>query len=141
MPLIFPPFPGTILRCDFTNFKAPEMTKIRPVVLLSPKLQDAIRTTLLVIPLSTTEPSPAHNHHLKVCLPGEIIPVGLGGECWVKGDMVYSLSLDRLSFYHFERDKKTGKRNYYKDRFSSIDLFNIRKTVMYAIGLQEESKQ
>lgn len=141
MPLQFPPYPGTILRCDFTHFKAPEMTKIRPVVVLSPKMQNAARrTTLLVIPLSTTEPSPVYNHHLKVCLPGAIIPADLVRECWVKGDMVYSLSLSRLGLYHFARDKKTGKRDYYTDRFSSSVLLDIRKTVMHAVGLRYESK-
>jgi len=136
MPLKFPAPPGTILRCNFHTFKEPEMTKSRPVIVLSPLLQNHSRTTLLVAALSTTEPNPRHSYHLKVAFPGQTLPKDLIRECWLKGDMVYSLCLSRLDFYHFDRDKSTGKRVYYKDRFSGETLFNIRKAIMYAIGLQ-----
>jgi mRNA interferase MazF len=135
MPLKFPPFPGTILRCDFHTFKEPEMTKNRPVIVLSPKIKDITHTTLLVAPLSTTEPKPVHKHHLLLTLPGTTLPQGLSRECWLKGDMIYALSLKRFDFYHFERDKISGKRSYYMDRFMGKELFAIRKAVMHAIGL------
>jgi mRNA interferase MazF len=135
MPLKYPPLPGTILRCDFHTFKAPEMTKSRPVIILSPKIATIARTTLLVVPLSTTEPKPYYKYHLKVMLPGKALPKDLAHECWVKGDMIYALSPDRMNLYHFDRDKSTGKRSYYNDRFTGQELFDIRKAVMYAIGL------
>ena len=137
MPLKFPPLPGTILRCDFHTFKEPEMTKNRPVVVLSPKIQSSVRTTLLVAPLSTTTPNPVHKYHLKLMLPGPNLPHGLSRECWLKGDMVYALSLNRLDFYHFNRDKNSGKRTYYTDRFEEEYLFKIRKAIMHAIGLHQ----
>ena len=135
MALRFPPLPGTILRCDFHAFKEPEMTKSRPVIALSPKMQNITRTTLLVVALSTTEPKPVHKHHLSLVLPGIFLPKGLVRNCWLKGDMIYSLSPERMDLYHFERDKNSGKRSYYTDRFVGEDLFNIRKAVMHAIGL------
>ena len=135
MALKFPPSPGSILRCDFRAFKEPEMTKTRPVIVLSPKIKDAIRTTFLVVPLSSKEPNPIYRYHLKVILPGKTLPEGLSRECWLKGDMVYSLSLNRMDLFHFERDKITGKRSYYSDRFTGEELFNIRKAIMHAIGL------
>ena len=135
MPIQFPVPPGTILRCNFHTFKEPEMTKSRPVIVLSPLIQAHSRSTLLVAPLSTKEPNPCLNYHLKVTLPGTAIPKDLLRQCWLKGDMVYSLCLSRLDFYHFDRDKITGKRVYYKDKFTGEDLFNIRKAIMHAIGL------
>ncbi|MBI1326685.1 MAG: hypothetical protein GC136_03480 [Alphaproteobacteria bacterium] len=135
MSIKFPPLPGTILRCDFHAFKVPEMTKSRPVIVLSPKIKNVARTTLLVVPLITTEPNPLHNFHMQVTLPGNIIPEGLSRKCWLKGDMVYALSLSRLDFYHFGRDKISGKRHYYTERFIGEDLYRIRKAVMHAVGI------
>lgn len=103
--------------------------------MLSPKAQNSTRTTLLVVPLSTSDPSPVCKYHLQVTLPGGELPRGLARDCWVKGDMVYALCPSRLDLYHFERDKITGKRSYYSDRFTGEILFNIRKAVMAAIGL------
>lgn len=135
MALLYPPLPGTILRCDFHTFKEPEMTKARPVIVLSPKVKNHIRTTLLIVALSTKEPSTRHNYHMKVTLPGTELPEGLSRECWLKGDMVYSLCTSRLNFYRMGRDKHTGKRAYYTDRFTGESLFNIRKAIMHAVGL------
>ena len=135
MPLKFFPLPGTILRCDFHGFKVPEMVKSRPVIALSPKIQNIHRSTIIIVPLSTTEPKPLHKYNLKVTLPGEKIPDGIERECWLKGDMLYSLSIERLDLYHFGRDKLTGKRSYYTEKFSGEDLFNIRKAVSHAIGI------
>ncbi len=136
MPIKFPPSAGAILKCNFLDFKSPEMTKIRPVVVLSPRLEHGKRSTFLIVPLSTTEPQIIYDYHLKVTLPGVILPKGLSRECWVKGDMVYSLRMERLSFYQFNRNKETGSRSYYKERFFGDDLINIRKTLISAIGLK-----
>jgi uncharacterized protein YifN (PemK superfamily) len=111
------------------------MTKSRPVIVLSPKVQNITRTTLLVAPLSSKEPIPAHKYHMRLRLPGKILPKDLFRECWLKGDMIYALCQSRLDLYHFERDKSTGKRTYYTDRFTGETLFNIRKAVMHAIGI------
>lgn len=137
MALIYPPLPGMILRCDFHSFKEPEMTKARPVVILSPKIKNINRTTYLVAALSTTEPRPRHNYHLQLILPGQVLPKKLSRDCWLKGDMVYSLCSSRLDLYHLERDKDSGMRQYYKERFDKETLFNIRKCVMHAVGIHE----
>ncbi|MEI6729757.1 MAG: type II toxin-antitoxin system PemK/MazF family toxin [Pseudomonadota bacterium] len=135
MPIKYPPLPGTILRCDFNSFKEPEMSKVRPIIVLSPKIKNTIRNTILVVPLSTTAPKPICKYHLQVSLPGDILPKGLQRECWVKGDMIYALSLERLSMYHFDRDKISGKRAYYECRFLGQELHDIRKAVMHAVGI------
>ena len=135
MPFKYPQFPGTIIRCDFSAFKEPEMTKIRPAIILSPKIKDEIRTTYLVVPLSSKEPDKIHKYHIKLSLPGVLLPHGLSRECWMKGDMIYSLSPKRMDLYRLGKDKNSGNRVYYTDRFSGIELQNIRKAIMHAIGV------
>jgi hypothetical protein len=55
MPIQEHPATGTILICDFTGMKEPEMVKRRPVVVISPKI--AVRRGLCtVLGLSTVPP-------------------------------------------------------------------------------------
>ena len=55
MPLRFFPRAGQVFVCDFTSFKEPEMTKKRPVIVISPRLP--YRSDIVtVVPLSTTPP-------------------------------------------------------------------------------------
>ena len=95
MPIHFVPAPGTVLLCDYsTGFVPPEMTKRRPVVVLSPF--SAHSSTVLVVPISTSRPVPHEAHHV-------LIPAGKyrflhrGVDCWIKGDMISAVSLTRLS--------------------------------------------
>jgi mRNA interferase MazF len=92
MPIQFLPRPGTVLLCDYTTgFVPPEMTKRRPVVVLSPGPQ-----TLLVVPLSTSEPTPRELHHVQI-LAGHYRFLDRRVDSWVKGDMISAVSLKRLS--------------------------------------------
>jgi mRNA interferase MazF len=134
MPLQFPPYPGAILRCDFQGFKEPEMVKPRPVIVISPKAERMNRRICTIVPLSTTHPNPIQRYNLKITLPGIILPNGIRRECWVKGDMIYALSLDRLDLYRLGKDGQ-GKRAYYYDRIDNNALFEIRKAVGHSIGL------
>lgn len=94
MPLQFQPSAGTILQCDFRGFVAPEMVKPRQVVVLAKHKRAA--KLVYVLPLSTTPPhAPELAHQL------ERIPILRPGQdpntpIWVKCDMVYTLSTDRL---------------------------------------------
>jgi mRNA interferase MazF len=46
---------GQILICDFSSgFVEPEMVKVRPVVVISPKPRKSIHSLCTVVPLSTT---------------------------------------------------------------------------------------
>ncbi len=38
MPISFHPRAGRMFMCDFSGFQPPEMVKVRPVVVISPKL-------------------------------------------------------------------------------------------------------
>lgn len=59
MPLSYYPSPGEIVLCDYaTGFIPPEMVKLRPVVIVSPRLRKR-GDLVAVVPLSTTAPNPA----------------------------------------------------------------------------------
>ena len=64
MALLFVPSPGTLLMCDFdTGFQPPEMTKRRPVVVVSPRRRRAMTKLCTVVPLSTAVPNQVEPFH------------------------------------------------------------------------------
>ena len=127
MPLQFRPSPGTVWMCDFdTGFKAPEMVKVRPVVVISPQ---AGRGSGLctVVPLSATKPIPEEPFHHRMdpsSLPGKFAQK----ETWAKCDLLYTVSLARLS-----RATKRGQAATF--RVLDEDLDAIRQCVKIALGL------
>lgn len=137
MALRYLPSPGAVLRCDFSGFKPPEMVKPRPVVVISTRPERTNKRTCIVVALSTSAPEPVERHHECIALPGEHLPKDLQRDCWVKGDMVYSVALDRLDLYRLEKET-SGKRVYYQTRFDKLALYTIRKRVGHAIGLHEK---
>ncbi len=55
MPIPFYPRAGQMFMCDFTDFREPEMTKVRPVIVISPKLP--YRSEIVtIVPISLTAP-------------------------------------------------------------------------------------
>lgn len=133
MPIKHHPYTGMILRCDFSGLKPPEMVKIRPVLVISPRPERLSKKTCIVVALSTTPPERIEKYHLKIELPSKL-PDNLSRECWLKGDMVYSLSFERMDLYRYARDHE-GKRKYYYDRVSADIIQKARKAVAYAIGV------
>lgn len=124
MSLPYAPRVGAIVMCAFPDcFAPPEMVKVRPVVVISPRLHG--RAGLVaVVPLSTTRPDPLCAHH--VSIPARLMPPcfqASSTERWAKCDMLYTLSLDRLSLVQGRRNRKTGKRSYEE---SNLDLSHIR---------------
>jgi len=63
MAITFVPDSGDVLMCDFIGFIAPEMTKVRRVIVLSPRSRDVFPGTYLVVPVSKTPPSRPEPHH------------------------------------------------------------------------------
>lgn len=131
-PLPYHPKQGEVLRCDFCNLVDPEMTKVRWVVVLSPKFLN--RPGLCtVIPLSTTAPNKIESYHVQLdkdpapqSAPGTIV--------WAKCDMLMTVSFSRLSAYHQGRTTD-GKRNYVNLAVSGKELGLIRQGALYALGL------
>lgn len=125
------PSAGQILICDFSSLstKSPEMTKKRPVIVLSPRMRRGNYCT--VVPLSTTAPVPvqAWNMRLRVNLPSPYTEP----EVWVKGDMLYTISFERL--YPFKAGKdEFGKRIYKSFEISADEMEQVWNCVFKGLG-------
>ena len=132
MALTFRPRPGTLLMCDFnTGFKPPEMTKRRPVVVISPRRRRLMSKLCTVVPLSTAVPNPVEPFHHR--MNPRSVPVELGTqESWAKCDMLYTVSMERLDRVLVNRD---GRRVFIAPRVLNEDLDAIRRGVTSALGL------
>ena len=133
MPLQFHPKCGTILICDFSGFQQPEMVKRRPVIAISPII-DNRPGLCTVVALSTTEPSLIKPYHYKMFID-PVLPRPYDSPFqWVKGDMIYSLSFQRLTLPFTKKDGK-GKRVYEKRVISKEDLKIVQNCVLHGLGL------
>lgn len=120
LPLYYHPKQGDVLLCDFTRgFVAPEMLKVRKVIVISPTATHK-RRLCTVVPISSTPPIQQEDwHHLL-----RENPLSSDGylELWVKCDMIYTVSFDRLDKIH----KKTRKgREYYVPQLSDEDMKGV----------------
>ena len=91
MAIKFQPEIGSILLCEFSGIE-PEMTKKRPVIILSsvsPRL-------CLVAPLSTTDPEEQQPWHCLINTP-KTLPAPYDSKVhWLKGDMISAVGFQRL---------------------------------------------
>jgi mRNA interferase MazF len=128
LPLTFHPGPGTIVICDFsTGFRPPEMVKVRPVVVISPRRRTIQLVT--VVPLSSTAPVPPEPWHYRL-LPGAYPPAR--GPIWAKCDMVQTVGLARLDRV---RAKIQGQSVYQAFQLGGAELAAILAGVRAALGL------
>jgi mRNA interferase MazF len=129
MALLFYPRAGQVFVGDFSDLKEPEMTKVRPVVVISPRLP--YRSNLVaIVPISLTAPK----HNLPFCFklsrnyhPNEVDTL----DSWAKCDMVMNVSLRRLSAF------KVGRRRYTFPELSPEDLLGVRLAVLAGLGLDK----
>lgn len=127
MALLFHPKAGQIFVGDFSDLKEPEMTKIRPVIVVSPRLP--YRSELVaIVPISLTAP----RHDLPYCYrlsknyhPNESDDL----PCWAKADMIMNIATRRLSAF------KVGRRQYAYPTLTPEDLAGVRKAVLCGLGL------
>ena len=128
MAITFVPDAGDVLMCDFTGFVAPEMTKVRRVVVLSPRARRAFPGTYLVVPVSKTPPVPAepHHHEFKARSYHFFDQVQ---SVWAKGDMVTCVGSHRL-------DRLMVNGRYTQCQIRKEDLQIIRKAVLHALGME-----
>ena len=126
--LTFHPEPGMLLICDFdTGFKAPEMVKKRPVVVISPRRRRSAAQLYTVVPLSTTAPNPVESFHHR--MDPKSLPASLRSQdTWAKCDMLYTVSLNRL-------DRVRVKSTYSAPHVLAGDLDAIRRGVIEALKL------
>lgn len=135
MAIRFPPAPGDILICDFSNgFRPPEMVKRRPVLVLSPRLRhrDGLCT---VVPLSTTVPRRNVPYQCLVTLPFAPPPPFQAIKVWAKADMLATVAFGRLDLMRSAR-KANGKRAWLKIRLSEQDFTRVQDCVRAALGFR-----
>lgn len=127
MPIGFFPRAGQILVCDFTGFKEPEMVKVRPVIIVSPKLP--YRSEIVtVVPISTT--AALHKLPFVVKLSKNYHPDEPDDlACWAKCDMLLNIARHRLSGF------KVGRRKWECPQATGEDLEAVRRGVLHGLGL------
>lgn len=127
------PTQGTILVCDFSGFIEPEMTKRRPVIVVSRKI-DSRPNLCTIVPLSTTEPKVIlPMHYLLVIDPPLPYPYN-SRQHWVKGDMLYAFRFERFNYLRTGKDYE-GKRTYVHPVISSDQLSRVQKCIMAGLGI------
>lgn len=138
MALTVHPEIGTVLICNYdSGFRAPEMTKIRLCVVVSPRLKrrDNLCT---VVPLSTTAPEPVEEYHHLVTLPRDIHKYE-GREKWAKCDMLATVSFSRLTMPYEQRVAYDSGRKFISMRLNDDDLQGVRNCVRRALGFDVEN--
>jgi uncharacterized protein YifN (PemK superfamily) len=126
--LTFHPGPGAIVICDFSEgFKPPEMVKVRPVVVISPRRRSSQVVT--VVPLSSAAPFPMEPWHHRLSPGG--YPPGRA-EIWAKCDMVATVGLGRLDRV---KVRIQGRLVYQTFQLGEEDMAAILTCVKAAIGL------
>lgn len=127
MGLLFHPRAGQIFMCDFSGFKVPEMTKLRPVIVISPRLPHRSEI-VAIVPVSLTPPT----HSLPFCyrLSKNYHPEEEDGRpCWAKADMLMNIGTYRLTAF------KIGRRKYVYPTLTPEDLAAVRHAVLCGLGL------
>jgi uncharacterized protein YifN (PemK superfamily) len=133
MSIPYHPEQGTILICDFKGFVEPEMVKRRPVIVISPRLRQRGKLCAIV-PLSTSTPSQIMPYHYKLHTDPELPEPYNEKYHWVKADMIYTVSFDRLSLPFIGKDL-SGKRIYDVRVIDKSDLIKIQHCILHGIGL------
>ncbi len=132
MAIKYSPKVGQILMCDFNGFKAPEMVKNRPIIILSTRPNG--HKLVSVTCLSTAVPTKEEQYHLK--MDAKHLPrtkFFRDKETWLKGDMVYTVGFDRLNLIKVGMDK--GKRIYHLDRLSRDTMKGVYSCVLHGLNL------
>jgi uncharacterized protein YifN (PemK superfamily) len=117
---------------DFSDLTEPEMTKFRPVIVVSPRLPYRSEV-VTIVPISLTAP----RHELPFCYklsrnyhPNEADDL----PCWAKADMVTNVALRRLNGF------KIGRRKWHYPQLSAADLVGVRRAVRCGLGLDRIEK-
>lgn len=128
MTLKFQPKIKSVLMCSFDGFVEPEMVKTRPVIVVARHRRNSKLVT--VVPLSTTAPLVMELHHHEMSV--NPLPDKPDVVCWVKCDMVYTVSIDRLDRYKM---RSWQGREYVVPEIGAGDFSCIQDCIRVALGL------
>jgi uncharacterized protein YifN (PemK superfamily) len=132
--LKYHPKQGTLVLVHFDRaFKQPEMVKSRPCIVISKRIKQ--RPNLVtVVPLSTTPPDPVMPYHCEIEIDLDLPPRWRAKTCWVKGDMIYSLSFERVNLFNLGRGED-GRRRYQTSTISQDSFDKVQNCVRAALDL------
>lgn len=134
LPDFYYPKQSHVLRCDFKGFIAPEMVKVRPVVVISPSARHGSKLCT-VVPISTTPPNPVSPWHIKLSQnPNPLETENV--EVWAKCDMLYTVSFARLDKFH--RKTRNG-REYLAPSMNREDFQRVLNGVKAYLAFQSET--
>lgn len=134
MPINYHPKKGAILICDFsTGFRVPEMVKRRPVIVVSPPIGTRPRLCTIV-PISTQPPIPAVPYQFQIEIDPPLPAPWHEGPNWVKADMMFAASFDRLDLIRDGKDE-CGNRKYREHIISETDLKRVRSCLLKSLGM------
>ena len=135
MTLLYHPRIGDVVMCEFPHcLRKPEIVKKRPVIVMT-REHKGRPSLCTVVPLSTTEPRPPREYHVKIDEAG--LPKSLRSRHhWAKCDMLYTLCLDRLDRVQSGRDRTTGQRIYETGRITIDEIAQIRTAILYALSIR-----
>ncbi|MDE2597017.1 MAG: type II toxin-antitoxin system PemK/MazF family toxin [Sphingomonadales bacterium] len=134
MPLLYHPRPGEIVLCNYgTGFVPPEMVKVRPVVVVSPRLRRR-GDLVAVIPLSTTAPNPPELYHCSLTLAQPLPHPFTAVDVWAKCDMVATVALSRLDRFRDGRNPQGG-RKFMTGMLTGEQLAQVRRSLLHGLGL------
>ena len=129
------PQQGTIVICDFKGLSEPEMTKRRPAILLTPPMKGR-HDLCAVVPLSGTAPNRVKPYHFKIHTNPPLPEPYTNTTHWVKGDMVYTMGLNRMFLPLLEKEGD-GTRKYDIRVIDEDDLIKIKACVLHGLGMGE----
>lgn len=113
--------------CSFSGFKVPEMVKVRPVVVVSPRLPRRSEI-VAVVPISLTEPMPLMPYQVRLSKnyhPAEADDL----PCWAIADLVMNIGIYRLESF------KVGRRKWASPQMTGDDLTVVREAVLHGLGM------
>lgn len=128
MALQFQPAVKTVLMCDFKGMIAPEMVKVRPVVVIARNRHNSKLVT--IVSISSTEPVPIRQCHHE--LPNNPMPGNEHIRSWAKCDMVITVSTDRLDRI---KVRTALGRSYIAPLLSNDDFVLIQQAVLHGMGM------
>lgn len=135
MALTYYPRQGEILLCDFTTgFVPPEMVKVRPVVVVSPRLRKR-GNLVTVVPLSTTQSDQIEEHHCLIELERALPRPFESPVMWAKCDMVYAVSLARLDRFRIRKKNGGSQRQFVSGQVNPSQLKSLKAAVLCGLGL------
>lgn len=135
MAISYHPGQGVILACDYRNLVPPEMDKKRPVIIMCKQIHE--RTNLCtVVPISTTPPEKMMPYHLKLFIDPPLPEPYENQHCWVKTDLIMSVSFQRLHLLTSGKDKG-GKRIYDIRVLNKSEFRSVQHAMLIGLGLQE----